>query len=61
MLAFPRFDSEAGPFILETDASGECMGAVLLQVQNGVERPVAYGSQTLSKSQRITLPLSVSY
>ena len=52
VLAFPRFNYEAGEFILETDASGDCMGAVLLQVQDGVERPIAYGSQTLSKSQR---------
>ena len=52
VFAFPRFEPGAGTFILETDASGECMGAVLLQVQDGVERPIAYGSQTLSRSQR---------
>ena len=32
------------PFILDTDASNEGMGAVLSQMDNGVERPIAYWS-----------------
>ena len=40
------------PFILDTDASDFAIGAVPSQVQNGVERPIAYGSRTLDKGQR---------
>jgi hypothetical protein len=49
VMAYPM---ENCHFILDTDASNFAIGAVLSQVQNGVERPVAYGSRTLSKSER---------
>jgi hypothetical protein len=49
-LAFP--DRHA-PFILDTDASLYSVGSVLAQIDaNGDERPIAYGSVKLSKSQQ---------
>ena len=39
-------------FILDTDASDVGIGAVLSQVQGGVEQVAAYASKTLNKSQR---------
>jgi hypothetical protein len=40
ILGLPR---EEGRFILDTDASDTCIGAVLSQVQDGEERVIAYG------------------
>ena len=40
------------PFILDTDASGVGIGAVLSQKQGGTERVVAYYSRVLTKSER---------
>ena len=40
------------PFILGTDASQCSVGAVLSQIQDGQEVVIAYGSRTLSKSER---------
>ena len=51
ILAYPSPDPNAR-YILDTDASNVGIGAVLSQVQNGVERVIAYASQTLSRSQR---------
>lgn len=48
ILAYPRFDSEAPPFILQTDASAVGIGAVL--EQDG--HVVVYASHTLTKSER---------
>ena len=39
-------------YILDTDASGFGVGAVLSQEQQGVERVVAYYSKTLSPPER---------
>ena len=49
IMAFPTDD---GQFILDSDASDETIGAVLMQIQSGVEKVIAYGSQTLSKPER---------
>ena len=39
-------------FILDTDASDVAIGAELLQVQNGEEKVITYGSYALAKEQR---------
>ena len=49
ILAFPK---EEGEYILDTDASDFGIGAVLSQVQDGVEKVIAYSSRTLSKAER---------
>ena len=50
VLAFPNFDS---PFLMETDASGIGLGAVLAQKQeDGSVRPLAYASRSLQKHER---------
>lgn len=48
LLAYPDFEQ---PFILTTDASNIAIGAVLSQLQDGKERPIAYLSRTLSKAE----------
>ena len=40
------------PFILDTDASAYAMGGEISQIQDGVERVVAYASQTFSREER---------
>ena len=40
------------PYVLDTDASLSAAGGVLSQVQDGVERPIAYFSKTFSKPER---------
>ena len=49
VLAFPDF--ERG-FVLETDASGEGLGAVLAQKHEDGVRPVAFASRTLQPHER---------
>ena len=39
-------------FILDADASNECIGAELIQIQDGAERVVSYGSFVLTPEQR---------
>jgi hypothetical protein len=49
VLAHPDFSQ---PFILDTDASNSCIGAVLSQVQNGQEKAIAFASRSMTKSER---------
>lgn len=42
-----------GQFILQTDASNIGIGAVLLQYENDIKKPVAYASKTLKWSQKV--------
>ena len=50
VLVFPDFDK---PFLLETDASKEGLGAVLSQKQSdGWYHPVAFGSHSLTPSEK---------
>nr|VZI39678.1 unnamed protein product [Spirometra erinaceieuropaei] len=53
LLTLPNVDDDAPPFILDTDASGFAIGAVLSQVgKDGVEHPICFASNTLTKTQR---------
>ena len=49
ILAIPHTDL---PFILDTDASDHGIGAVLSQIQEEIERVIAYYSCVLSKTER---------
>jgi hypothetical protein len=49
VLAFPDFNR---PFILMIDASKVAVTAILSQVQDGIERTVAYASRQLSKPEQ---------
>ena len=49
VLAYPDFKS---PFILTTDAFKIAIAAILSQVQDGIERPVAYVSRQLNTAER---------
>ena len=50
VLAFADYEK---PFILETDASKEALGAVLYQKQtDGTTRPVAFGSRTTNAAEK---------
>jgi len=49
VLSMPNQDDK---FVLDCDASQCAIGAVLSQIQDGVEKPVAYASKKLSKSER---------
>jgi hypothetical protein len=47
-----QFIRDEGDLILYTDASDYACGGVLMQIQDGVEKPIEYFSKTFSKVQR---------
>lgn len=49
VLKYPDFSK---PFILSTDASGIAIGAVLSQLHEGNEHPIAYASRQLNKAEK---------
>ena len=49
ILAYPDYDS---PFIVDTDASQQGLGAVLYQEQQGTVRVIAYASRTLTPAEK---------
>ena len=48
ILVFPNFRQ---PFVIDTDASETALGAVLSQIIDGEERPIAFESRVLSKTE----------
>ena len=49
VLAFPDFGK---PFCVASDCSDVAKGAVLFQIIDGVERPIAYYSKALNEHER---------
>ncbi|CAC5364651.1 unnamed protein product [Mytilus coruscus] len=49
ILGYPQYDQ---PFRLYTDASSFSLGAVLCQVENGIERVICYVGKSLSASEK---------
>ena len=47
-MGFPDFDK---PFHLTTDASNFAIGAVLSQIESGKDRPIAYISRSLNRTE----------
>ena len=39
------------PFVIDTDSSETALGAVLSQITDGEERPIAFESRVLSKTE----------
>ena len=50
ILSYP---DSTGDFILDTDASNTGLGAVLSQIQDGIEKPICYYSKTFSAAERL--------
>lgn len=48
VLIYPDFSQ---PFVVATDASGLGIGAVLSQVRDGYERPIAYASRNFNNAE----------
>ena len=50
VLAYPNFKL---PSILSVDTSRTSLGAILSQIQNGLERPLAYASRQTNRSEQL--------
>ena len=48
LLHYPNYNL---PFMIQTDASSVGLGAVLLQVEDGVEKPIYYASRALTSNE----------
>ena len=48
-MSLPDFDT---PFILETDASDDCIGAALMQRVNGKDCPIAFYSRAMTNAEK---------
>lgn len=53
VLAYPK---SSLAFILTTDASKVALSTILSQVQDGVERPLAYASRQMNRPIRLPKP-----
>lgn len=49
VLAYPNFEL---PFILTTDASKVAVAVILSQVEDRVERPIAFASRQMNRAER---------
>jgi hypothetical protein len=49
VLGYPNFKF---PYILTTDGSKMAIGAILSQIQDGVERPLAHASRQLNAAEK---------
>ena len=52
ILAYPNFNPPIGRMVLDTDASSVAIGGCLSQWQEGILRPIAFGSKVLNKAQQ---------
>ena len=52
ILAYPDYSNKADEFFVHTDASGEGLGCILYQKQNGAIRTIAYGSRSLLPAEK---------
>ena len=56
-----NYPSEVHTFILDTDASDTATGGELLQLNDGREHVISYGSYALTAEQRNTVQLGKNY
>ena len=52
VLAYPQFGVDAPQFVVDVDACGTGLGAVVSQESDGLERPIAFASRVLSDSEK---------
>ena len=52
VLAYPDFSVSSDSYVLDTNANMVAIGAVLSQIQDGEEHPIAFGSRVLTKVER---------